>query len=314
MYPYLSLDNVNIDETVARRLPRRLAYYHLAIPIAGDDGVISVAMAYPDNRTVIQLIESVLNTPIIPVYSAADQIRKHLNRLWGEAADEPVSRILVWNDLSTDPQFMRDYAEQFAPLLMAEIDCLDAPSDASLPHIIEGNPYSLIVCSANVKALPTLLRHEARSSLLLVRGSYQPVEKLLVVLRGHAPDEDLLSRIIPLARLHRARVTLLAVTPTAAAPDTRRSLLANQFAALLREDTPQGAHLVACKRALSRAGIAGELRIRQGELETEIAGEVAGHSMIAIAAEAHGSVVYRVLSEIEKRYPTSAAPMLVIKP
>jgi hypothetical protein len=315
VYPHLSLDRINIDENVARRLPRRLAYYHLALPIAEDDDSISVAMAYPDNRTVIQLIETVLNSSIIPVYSAADQIRERLNHVWGIESAEPLPRILAWSDSAEREAWTRAYAEQFAPLLTAAVEYSEDAPDSDFAHFIENGNYSLIVCSPSDEALPALLRHKARSSLLLVRGAFQPLRDVLVVLRGHAPDEDVLNRIVPLAMLRQARVTVLAVAPSGNGGG-RRNLMANQFAALLSQDTQQGLHLAACMQRLDRAGIKGQVRVRQGIPEMEIADEVAlnRYSMIAIAAEANGDFVYRVLSAIQQTQTDSPSAILVVKP
>jgi nucleotide-binding universal stress UspA family protein len=315
VYPHLSLDRINIDENVARRLPRRLAYYHLALPIAEDDDSVSVAMAYPDNGIVIQLIESVLNSAITPVYSAAEQIRERLNHVWGVESAEPLPRILAWSDSAERREWTRAYAEQFAPLLTAGVEYRDDVADADLALLLESGSYNLMVCSPSDATLPALLRHKARSSLLLVRGAYQPLLNVLVVLRGHAPDEDVLNRIVPLAVLHQARVTVLTVAP-AGNGSGRRNLMANHFAALLSQDTQQGFHLAACMQRLNRAGIAGQMRVRQGVPEAEIADEIARnrYSLIAIAAEAHGDFVFRVLSAIQQKQPDSTSAILVVKP
>jgi hypothetical protein len=55
MYPLLALADISIDPELARRLPRRLAYYHLALPIAQDEDDITLAMAYPENRRVVDV-------------------------------------------------------------------------------------------------------------------------------------------------------------------------------------------------------------------------------------------------------------------
>jgi hypothetical protein len=58
MYPNVSLDDFPLDEALARRLSRQLAYYHLALPIGIDDEGITIAMAQPDNVKAREIIQS----------------------------------------------------------------------------------------------------------------------------------------------------------------------------------------------------------------------------------------------------------------
>jgi hypothetical protein len=58
------------------------------------------------------------------------------------------------------------------------------------------------------------------------------------------------------------------------------------------------------------------LKLRQGEPEVEIAGEVAqgSYDLVTIAAEAHGDFVQRVLVQIDRLAASGQQPVLVIKP
>src|SRR5215475_11955268 len=100
-YPFLSLKWVTVDPSVARRLPRRLAYYYLALPIAHDDDDITVVMAYPDNPNVVTVLQSSLGAHIVPVRGSALEIKSTLDLMWS-AFTEPVesevgaARILCW--------------------------------------------------------------------------------------------------------------------------------------------------------------------------------------------------------------------------
>src|SRR5215217_871774 len=110
-----------------------------------------------------------------------------------------------------------------------------------------------------------------------------------------------------------AKVAGLAVAPSGNGGG-RGNLMANPFGAPPSPGTPAGLHLAACMQRLDRAGIEGQVRVRQGIPEMEIADEVARnrYSMIAIAAEANGDFVYRVLSAIQQTQPDSPSAILVV--
>ena len=141
------------------------------------------------------------------------------------------------------------------------------------------------------------------------------LDHILLVLRGHSPDESVLDWVIPLAQAGGARVTLLTVAP-AAAQGRRRSRFPGGLAGLLTADSAPGEHIWACARRLTEAGVPGDLKLCQGEPEAQIAAEVArgSYDLITIAAEAHGDFVQRVLQQIEIQAPDNWQPVLVIKP
>jgi len=85
---------------------------------------------------------------------------------------------------------------------------------------------------------------------------------------------------------------------------------------LLLPETTASDHVAACAHRVSEAGLRGNLRLRQGSLEQEIAAEAARlpYDLIAIAAEAQGDFVQRVLHELERLVPNDERPVLVVKP
>jgi hypothetical protein len=316
VYPHLSLDHIRIEPDIARRLPRRLAYYHLALPIAEDEDSITVAMAYPDNQAVITLIKGALNADIVPVHSHAEQIRQMLDRLWLEGDEDDPPRILAWSESPEWVEHTQAYANLFTGILSAQVDYLEADitSPDQIVHLTQKD-YSLLVAHLPEELLPPLLLNKAHSSLLLISGPLKTLRRILVVLRGHAPDQDVLDHVIPLAKEHGADVTLLAVAQ-AATTSQGRSMFFNNFATLLTPTSEEGAHVASCTDAITAAGLVGELRLRQGTAECEIAEEIADgdYDLVAIAAEAYGDFVYLVLSEIRSQARASTSPILIVKP
>ena len=154
--------------------------------------------------------------------------------------------------------------------------------------------------------------------MLLVRGAGLALRHILLVLRGHSPDESVLDWVIPLVHTTNARVTLLTVAPTVATvrSHSRGPRMPHGLAALLTPDEGPGEHIATCVRRLAEAGVQGDLRLRQGMPEQQIGAEVAGsrYDLITIAAEAHGDFVQRALGEIERQASDNRQPVLVIKP
>src|SRR4051794_35746350 len=95
-YPYLSLNRVTVDPDLARRLPRRLAYYHLALPLAEDADELTVVMAHPENQAVVTMLEMLLSAKIVPVLGAAGEIKGALDGVWRHDPDTSVLRIVSW--------------------------------------------------------------------------------------------------------------------------------------------------------------------------------------------------------------------------
>jgi nucleotide-binding universal stress UspA family protein len=308
MYPFLSLSTVSIDPELGRRLPRQLAYYHLAIPIADDDDSITVAMALTNNPQVIGLLEAVLNASVIPVRSHADEIKAALDTIWQRADNIDQPKLLAWSDSIEKSAWINSYAETFAQAFATEATYLDVERsslDTALQIATSGH-YNLIV-TGETENLETLLARSP-APLLLVRSQPRPFRHMLFALRGHAPDRAALEYVIPLLRQHHSRVTLLSISPPSSAGQVRLSGIAE----LLSKESIPGKHLAACTEILTAAKIAGSLKLRQGRPEQEIAAEIASsdYDLVVIAAETYGDFVHQTLKALP---PDNTSPILVLK-
>jgi nucleotide-binding universal stress UspA family protein len=308
-YPYLSLSRIPIDPALARTLPRRLAYYYLALPLAHDDDQLTLVMAHPENQAATTVLQAVLGERIVPVQGSGEEIKATLNRLWSGETDPAAPRVLCWG--TSPDRSAQAVAEVVAQAFSAQTTCLDA-SQSSLETALtvarEGQ-YSLTVIDAPQSELLARVLRQSSTPVLLVCGALLKLRRILLVLRGHSPDESVLDWVIPLAQVGQAAVTLLTVVPVGL---QRRAPLSQGLAGFLSPDSEPGKHVMDCARRLTEAGIRGQLKLRQGEAEHEIAGEVAqgNYDLVTIAAEAHGDFVQRVLSQIGGL----VQPVLVIKP
>jgi hypothetical protein len=295
MYPLLSLSQIQIDSALARRLPRRLAYYHLALPIAEDESQITVAMAYPDNRRVEEVIRATLGTTIIPVRSYADEIRKALDTVWQQDEIERTG-LICWTDIADRRTEVDAYGQKIAAALsLAQVVNSESSLEDFIDQARETRP-ALVVCeTANPKTLGDLLTN-LPTSILLLRGSCKPPKSILHVLRGHTPDKRALDWVIPIAQHHDAQITLLAA---ATSVETQRgNPLMSDFASLILPEHP--AQVVEYGQILASMNLHGRLKFAEGQLEQVLMSELAKapYDLIAIATEVNGQVIHRVIQNI----------------
>lgn len=315
-YPHLSLKHIEVDRALARALPRGLAFYYLALPLGRDEDQWSVVMAHPEDRAALNVLHSVLGLPVVPVQGDAHEIRAALEAVWREDAGPQAPRILTWGTAPATEGAAP--ADLIAQALGADITRLDATLNSletALTVAREGG-YSLMVVEAALAGDPSKLVRASSMPLLFVHGQPLALRHILLVLRGHSPDESALGWIIPLAQAAGASVTLLAVAPQALPFSTPQTRMLQGLAVLLYPDNGLGAHVFECARQIDEAGVQGYLKLRQGPPHRQIADEIAegSYDLIAIAAEAHGDFVQEVLREVENRALHIERPVLVIKP
>jgi nucleotide-binding universal stress UspA family protein len=314
MHPQLSLKNMSVDQTIARKLPRGLARYYVALPIAQDEDGITLIMAHPDDQKARGVLARVLGAPLMPIQGAAAEIRAAIDDLWSTPDPATASRLLFWSTRTDLPPKLNSLAETFA----AGITILDAATtslDTALDVAQAGGYNLLVVDHPEGEPLPQLAR-KASIPLLILRGDKLQMHRILLVLRGHSPDESALDWIIPLAQATGASVTLLAVAPPMLPFYTREIRRFQGVAMLLSPDSSMGEHVMACSQRLVAAGVAGNLKLRQGSPRDQIASEAADgdYDMIAIAAEAHGDFVQEVLTQLETTCFCPDASIMVLKP
>lgn len=315
MYPYVSLREITIDPELARRLPRRLAYYHLAIPIAEDDEYITVALAFSDNKWIISVLKQVLKAQVIPVRADETEIKHALDQVWQQTdsvdnVPSPAAHVVGWGETDSTVPWLETFTDQVATAYQATSTVLSDP--AHHPQNKDTDADTDLIITAQSSQLKALLTPQFPSVLLLRPDSQAPrIHKMLCVLRGHSPDRSVLRWIIPLAKHYGAEVHLLA-----GVPETILGQGMTQYANLLNKNTPSGAHLLACRQMLRLAQINGRVHIRQGMLEASIAEAVeeGGYDLIGMAVEAYGEFVSLAVDTLQTRSPNHHSALLLVKP
>jgi nucleotide-binding universal stress UspA family protein len=317
-YPYLSLSRISIDSALARKLPRRLAYYYQALPLAHDDDQLTLVMAHPENQAAVAVLQAVLGQRIVPVQGSGEEIKATLNLIWAGETGPAAPRILCWGASPERAAQAVAVAGIIAKAFLADTTCLDASQSnlETLLTVAREGQYSLTVIDVPPGEPLTGVLRRSSTPVLLVRDALLTLRRILLVLRGHSPDESVLDWVVPLAQVGQAAVTLLTVVPVESRRFQRHARMPQSLAGLLSPESEPGQHVMACARRLKESRITGQLKLRQGEPEAEIAGEVAqgDYDLVTIAAEAHGDFVQRVLSRIDGLAGDNRQPVLVIKP
>ncbi len=309
MYPLLSLSQISIDPELARRLPRRLAYYHLALPIAQDEEDITLAMAYPENRRVVEVIQTALGVPVTPVRSHADDIRRILDTIWTDEGETRQLGIIGWAANPDDETALAAYIQSLVTALSIEetLSISHSPLADFIAQVNAARPMLAVCVSADLDICQTLISGIS-TSLLLLRGSFALPQTILHALRGHTPDQRALDWVIPLAQHYHAQITLLAASNSVIAP--QGNPLMSDIARLILPEHP--AQVVEYGQMLASMNLRGRVRVADGLLQDALVQtlEVTPYDLVAIATENNGKFVQSALARLNDN-PNA---FLVIKP
>jgi len=268
----LPLKGMCVNPEVARRLPFELACRYQALPVAEDDGHLTVAMAHPNDMEARQAILAAL-PPVNPRSIAA---RPTISlRPAGIAPEQQQHCTGAEGGTEVDTGGISVYLVRGEP---AAIDSLLAdvwPGRArrALRLLVVDTAQGRAGLRDYAQALGRLLGAEFISTTddATPEDWPRPLRKLLLVVQG---DDDpsgpaTLAWAVRLARPSGAAVTVLAVVP----PGQQRSPLGNgdDLTALL---TSESTVVSQAAQHLVQAGIAATLRLRQGLLDRQLHREV----------------------------------------
>lgn len=309
MYPLLSLSQISVDAELARRLPRRLAYYHLALPIAQDEEDITVAMASPENLRVVEVIQVALGVPVTPVRSPADDIRCALDNIWADEGEARQSGVMAWAESPHEEAVLEGYSRNLMPALSLgePLSISQAPLVDFVAAVNASRPMLAVCAVTDLEKCRTLIS-SLSTSLLLLRGAYAPPLSILHALRGHSPDQRALDWVIPLAQYYEAQITLLAAANSIGA--RKGSPLMSDIARLILPEHP--AQVIEYGRMLASMNLSGRIKVADGSLEDALVGlvETEPFDMVVIATESNGKFVQSIL----ERLSHNSTAFLVIKP
>lgn len=316
--PFLSLKHISLDVELVRLLPSKLAYYHLALPLAADDGQITLAMAYPDNPLVIEMLGELLGSGIVPIHADPAEIRSALDQVWHHV-QRPEANILTWGASGQHVLLAHQTSTALSPIFGAQVHDLQGNDLDNILMLTQQDHYMLTVISASINENFSPFVRKAGTPVLLLFGDPSrrlsiSFSRILLALRGHSPDLSALNLAIPLAKAHQAEMTVLAVSGRSPTPQTAQARFNHSLTALLDPDQEAAQHIAHCTNLLVAAGIPGYLKLCQGDPVQQIVTEyIRGqYSLLVITSEAFGDFVQQIIETLQSQ--TQCAAVLVVKP
>jgi len=234
---YLETYQLPVDTDLAKRLPASLAYRYHVLPLAEENECVTVAMANPEDAIARREISAYLGSPIYVVKSDRTKIDVRLAEIWpSNQYSEKFSvficsgrKLKKQNRLNNEKDLhdFHMYVGQICNLLNAQvtqkkISVGSKHVRAELIRTIEDGKYDLVIvnhCSQNVidrlfSSPPEyLLSNNITSSVLVIHEPCWPLKNILLVLQFDKIDETAVSWAEHLAKLCRATVTILPITP-----------------------------------------------------------------------------------------------------
>jgi nucleotide-binding universal stress UspA family protein len=325
---HLALDRLVINPGLARRLSPTVAFRYHTVPLAEDNGCITVAMADPDDAVARAAVADALGKRLYVVQADPAAIDGLLVEIWPEETQNPL-RLLVYHQASPIADQVQAYAQYLSDLLASYLSDFQtvAHADATFNNLTEAaDGYDLVVFGEPDQPLIERLLSGAAdlkaaeqipSSVLVARRPRWPLKRMLLITRGYETDDVAVDWTIRLAQPSNASVTVLAVLPDVPAMCNQAVRMQCGLADWLATDTPLGQQLRRIVERLASWETEGTLRFRQGSPDRQIQCEVAGgdYDLTLIAADHSSWWSRRLLGElVTPLLGWVDRPVLVAKP
>lgn len=327
---YLTLDELTADPALARRLPSDLAWRCHALPLAEDNGRITVAMADPDDAEAREAIVAALGPRSCVVRGSPLAIDARLAEIWGlDGPSQP--RLEVYVHQEGNHSEIWDYARSLGALLGACVE-LASPEAAGGDEARDSGHSRcdlMLFSDRNHPLLGRLLSREARDrdpvsqrnrpslGMLVARRPRWPLQRILLTICAESADDAALDWAVRLARPSGAAVTALAVVPPVPAMYRGLSRMELSVAALLATDTALGRQIHHVARRLAEGQVDGTVRLRQGAPDHQICREALeqNHDLVIMATrpcrwlwrQLRGDPICSLLGRLDR-------PVLLVEP
>lgn len=307
-HPLLDVEHVNPDPDLVGKVPPAWALYYVALPLAREDGEVSVAMAHPENATALAKLSTLLDGPVSPVRSSAAAIRTVL-QTFHPRDTQPASGILGWEGESDSQYSTANWTEFLSRTLHEPFTLCCAHTSGHNGHVsspLQGRHRLLVHGQPAPASLPEVLGR-ATCPVFLLRGAAPgTVNRVLVILRGFSSDELALDWGARLVHPGGGSLTVLPVS------EHRPSSLVAAF-------TTSGSYRQELDGYFRRPELRNVntcLTVRQGQPVSQIGDEAAAldYDLIIVGAEGDGAFVASVLAELDRRHVHAGRPVLVLRP
>ena len=284
---YLALDHLTWDPKLVRRLPPEVAWRCHALPLAEDNGRVTVAMADPDDVQAREAVVTVLGPQSCVVKGDPTTIDARLAEVWGADAERHLqARVCAFPEPLPDEVWA--FVHALGALLGAHLARLDTGADLNALFDEGGGAGAdLIILGQRAHAQ---LRHllsrsipagaatgrpgAAPFAVLVAQRPRWPLRRLLLVVCGEDTDEGAVDWALRLAVPSAAAVTVLAVVPPVPAMYHGLARMENSLASVLTTHTALGCQMRRVARRLVESRVDGTLRLRQGAPDQQVRREL----------------------------------------
>ncbi len=302
----LSLDRLVANPRLARRLSPELARRFHALPIAEQNGRVTVAMADPDDPEARDAIASALGPASCVVRVDAPTIDALISATW-DCGEPPPLRMLVCTYPGPSTAPLCQYSQQLSSLLGARATQVNTLSESrALRAGMGAGQYDLVLFdTARHPLLRRLLtqpidRTDADQpphwrggalpfAVLVASRPRWPLRSILLIIWGDEADEAATDWMLRLARASGCAVTALAVVPQVPAMYGRQPCMTQGLPMVLSTSTPLGHRMRQTARHLVEWEISGTLRLRQGSPDWQIRRELVegDYDLVVLATKPH---------------------------
>ena len=323
---FLSLDTLTPNRDVALSLPGDVARRYHALPIAQDNGRVTVVMANPGDQTAREAVVAALTvktedtrggaSSVYVVQGDPAAIDAWLAELWPASEERPELQVWLREPLHGEKKHVVTFAENVADILDTSLSRFNPLTDG-LPQAIRASTDTLVIlpCS-DIKLRNQLLQTgEGQGPAVLIGCQTRwPLRKLLVIVRGDEVDDMALVWAARLARPSGAALTALMVALPA--PAGHHETDEEGIASLLTATNATGRKMKRTAQRLAALHLDGTLHLRQGVPESVIREELATDDYdLAIAGIAvrGWEAQWRLRPFLDRLLQDAFCPLLVVK-
>jgi nucleotide-binding universal stress UspA family protein len=326
----LQLEDIPIDQRIAKRLPPRLAFGYHVLPLAVERNRITVAMADPGNELAIEAVKSALGMKPTIVKSDQAWIDSLLVELWPEYQYDDLRLRLC--SFSNRPSIkLRNYSKYICDILSIPpcnadtiVGIARAPSkpiEETMGKvdllILEDSPVRKVGGSSLQRPGFRRILKLCKPSVLIAREPQWPIEKVLLVLSCDNLDYVMLDWILKFSLASQAEVTLLVSLPPVPKMYQGLDEMSLQIPEILQGQSTLGKHLKGLVGKLETCGVNVKLKIDEGDPKWVIKNEVSveDYDLIVVTAES-SSWLRRILlsSLVERVLEFADKPILMARP
>lgn len=283
---FLEMEMIDSSPRLAQMLPFQVADRYHAIPVAEEQGRMTIALACPENREAREKIIQEIKTPVTFVRSSREEIDQLIASCYQESLKRSVS-FMIWTSPEKIPEESFSYIHHLSELISADIHWTGKGPEGPLTHrqLVDESKHlkpDLIFCPeltcdrmsrAGFHRSVKRLYDSVSPGLLTFKQSIWPIRRILLVLQEYDIDSDAVNWAIRLASTAKAHLTILPLLPPV---PLMFADLQHDAVDLLQSSSRLGKILRTLMQRLRDWEIEGTLKLREEVPEWQVCNECEG--------------------------------------